>query len=154
MNPVSTKGLVPLAVVSLSAISNPVIQTFKYNDVEQNNIQVIDDDALSHLKSAQGIDYGNLISRFEFYQAFKKWNENVLFLSSPIQIVNDPNFKSIVKLGYSSVPFIIEELKKEPSYLVWALNQIFGFKISDNTYTTIPEACKAWLRYLKSLQNA
>jgi hypothetical protein len=154
MNSVSTRGLVPLAIASLSSVSYPTVQTFKYNDVEQNNIQLIDDSALSHLKSAQGINYGYLISRFKFYQAFEKWNESVRFLSSPIQIVNDPDFKVIVSMGYTAIPYIIEELEKEPSYLVWALNQIFEFKISDNPSTTIPEARKAWLKYLKSLQNA
>lgn len=151
MNSVSTIGLVPLAVASFSAVSSPTVQTFKYNDVEQNNIQLIDNNALSHLKSAQDVYYGSLIFRFRFYQAFERWNESVRFLSSPIQIVNDPDFKVIVNMGDTAVPYIIEELEKEPSYLVWALNQIFGFKISDNPSTTIPEARKAWLKYLKSL---
>lgn len=151
MNPVSTKDLIPIAISGLAVVGNPTLQTFKYNDIEQNNIQLINENALAHLKSAQDINYGNLIHRFRFYKLFNSWNDRVLYLSSPVQITNDPDFKEIVEMRYSAIPYIIEELEKEPSYLVWALNQIFGFKISDSPSTTIPEACKAWLKYLKSL---
>jgi hypothetical protein len=154
MNPVSVKDLVPLAISGLAAVANPAIQTFKYNDVEQNNIQLINKDSLTHLISAQDINYGNIIHRFRFYQSYEKWIKEVRFLSSPNQIVEDQNFKQIVEMGLSSVLFIMEEIEREPSYLVWALNHIYGFKISDNSLTTIPEACKAWLKYLKSAQIA
>jgi hypothetical protein len=153
MNPVVAKDLIPLAISGLAAVANPTIQTFRYNDVEQNNIQLINEDALTHLKSAQDINYGNLIHRFRFYQSYKKWIKAIRFLSSPNQIVEDPNFKQIVEMGSFSVPFIMQEIEREPSYLVWALNHIYGFKISDNSLTTIPEACKAWLKYLKSAQT-
>lgn len=154
MNPVSVKDLVPLAISGLAAVSYPTIQTFKYNDVNQNNIQLIDQYALTHLKSAQDISYVDLIHKYRFYQSYEKWIKSVRFLSSPNQIIEDPNFRQIVDMGLFSVPFIIEEIEREPSYLVWALNQIYGFKISDNPLTTIPEACKAWLKYLKSAQTA
>ena len=48
MNSVSIKDLVPLAISGLGAMAVPM-QTFNYNDVEQNNIQLADNNALSHL---------------------------------------------------------------------------------------------------------
>lgn len=151
MNTVSLKNLVPITISGLSVLTEPMIQTFNYNDVEQNNIQLIDNDALAHLKSAQATNYSDHINRFKFYKAYLMWKDRINFLSSPIQVVNNPDFKTIVEMGHAAIPFIREELEKEPSYLVWALNQIFGFKISDNPNTTIPEASKIWLRYIKSI---
>jgi hypothetical protein len=154
MNSVSLKNLIPITISGLAVTITPVVQTFKYNDVEQNNIQLIDKDALNHLKTAQEVNYGNLIYKFRFKKHFDTWINNIKFLSSPNQIIEDPNFKNIVDMGSFAVPFIMEQIEKEPSYLVWALNFIYGFKISDNSLTTIPEACKAWLKYLKSAQIA
>jgi hypothetical protein len=153
MNSVSIKDLVPLAISGLGAMAVPM-QTFNYNDVEQNNIQLADNNALSHLKLAQDTYYGDHIHRFRFYQAYTLWTDHINYLSSPIQVIADPNFKAIVDLGYDAIPFIVQELEKEPSYLVWALNQIFGFKISDNPDTTIPEAGRLWVKYIKSLKFA
>lgn len=154
MKSVSIKNLIPITISGLSIVGVTSFQTFKYNDVEQNNIQLIHKDALNHLKSSQDINYGSLIFRFRFNKYFNEWVKKVKYLSSPNQVVEDPNFRSIVEMGSQSVPFIMEQIEKEPSYLVWALNYIYGFKISDNSLTTIPEACKAWLKYLKSAQFA
>lgn len=154
MNYVSLKDLIPITVSGLALTGTPTLQTFKYNDIIQNNLQVIDVNALNHLKTAQDVDYGKIIYRFRFNKYYNDWSKKVKYLSSPNQIVEDPNFKSIVEMGTFAVPYIIEHIEKEPSYLVWALNFIYEFKISDNSLTTIPEACKAWLKYLKSAQIA
>lgn len=151
MKSVSSKGLIPVAISGLAMVGNPTAQTFKYNDVEQNNIQLINENALTHLKYSQGVDYGSMIHRFRFYKLFNAWHERVRYMSSPNQIINDLDFIEIVNMQYSAVPYIIDELEKEPSYLVWALNKMFGYKISDNPTTTISEASKYWLKYLKSL---
>lgn len=51
-------------------------------------------------------------------------------------------------MGEKVVPFIIEELKKGPSLLVWALNSIYNERISDDPNTTIEKACKLWVKRL------
>ena len=53
-------------------------------------------------------------------------------------------------MGYSAVPFIIEEIEKEPSNLVWALNLIYNQKISKNPNITIKDACKLWIKALRN----
>lgn len=155
MKPVSPKGLIPMSLSGLILVASPAIQTFNYNDLKENNIQLVDNQALIHLRSVDNETfYGAHIHRYKFYQAYYSWIENIRYVSSPFEVINEPNFNTIVGLGLSAVPFIAEELQKKPNYLVWALNQIFGFKISDNPDTTIPEACKSWVRYIKSLNNA
>lgn len=68
-----------------------------------------------------------------------------MFLSSVESIINRQDFKAIVSMGMSAVPFIIEELSTQPSNLVWALNMIFKKKITDRN-VTVSEACKLWIK--------
>ena len=71
-------------------------------------------------------------------------------LSSVIDIIEQSDFKAIIAMGYSAVPFIIEEIEKEPSNLVWALNLIYNQKISKNPNITIKDACKLWIKALRN----
>ena len=50
-------------------------------------------------------------------------------------------------MGGNAVPFILEEIKRKPSNLVWALNAIFHKKIG--TGATVTEACKLWIAEFK-----
>ena len=52
----------------------------------------------------------------------------------------------VVSMGQYAVPFIKDELIRKPSTLVWALNYIYGYKISSNPHLTISEACKLWIK--------
>ena len=77
------------------------------------------------------------------------WEKKTLFLSSTKAIIENADFQAIVAMGYSAVPFIIEEIDNKPSTLVWALNLIYNRKVTDNPNITIPEACKLWVKELK-----
>ena len=72
-----------------------------------------------------------------------------MFASSPSAIMENRNFIEICRLGDQAMNLIAEKLKEKPSHLVWAYNIIFGFRISDNSSTTISEASRLWLKYLK-----
>ena len=69
-----------------------------------------------------------------------------MFQSSASSIISDPDFQAIVSMGQYAVPFIKEEIANEPSTLVWALNLIYGRRISNNPNLTIKEACKLWIK--------
>jgi hypothetical protein len=87
--------------------------------------------------------------QFVFDMHLKQWKEKTMFLSSTKSIIENEDFKTIVAMGKSAVPYIINEIENTPSALVWALNIIFNRKISDNPDTTITEACKLWVKELK-----
>ena len=53
-------------------------------------------------------------------------------------------------MGPKIVPFILDELDKGPSNIVWALNMIYKKKITNKPNVTIAEACKLWIKALKS----
>ena len=150
MKPISFLGLVPI-VVSTTAISfTPAFQTFKYNDISENTINLTNPETLSHLTTAQESQYFGILLRINFNKHLNKWQTHSRFFSSPNQIIQDEDFQEIIKLGRPAIPLITQEIQKHPTYLVWALNIILGFKISDNPQITIPEACKLWIKYLNA----
>ena len=82
-----------------------------------------------------------------FSKYHDEWQHDTKFLSSVSAITAHPAFSQIVNMGGNAVPFIIEEIERKPSNLVWALNAIFHKKIGNGE--TVTEACKLWIAELK-----
>ena len=89
----------------------------------------------------------NTDDRSHFYSCLTEWKNDTRFLSSVSAITRHPSFQSIVEMGGNAVPFIIEEIERKPSNLVWALNAIFHKKIGNGE--SITEACRLWIAELK-----
>lgn len=87
--------------------------------------------------------------RSEFYAHLKAWEEDTILQSSSTVIRLNENFKAIVAMGRAIVPFIVEELRKEPSHLNWVLTEIYGAPITDHPVTN-EEACRLWIEKLSS----
>jgi len=148
MKILNLKDFLPLAVSTVAIVPGFYNQTFKYSDFDQKDIQIMDEYTQNHLNSTLETSYTDLLVKVKFKNHLEKWKLKTRFLSSPNKIVENKDFQEIIKIGEPVVKFIVEELDEEPSYLVWALNIIYGFKISDDPSTTIPEASKKWIRYL------
>lgn len=84
-------------------------------------------------------------SLFTFY--LDLWRKQTKFLSSVNQIKQNQAFRKIVDMGGNAVPYILKEIEREPSQLVWALNEIFHKKTGEKN--SITEACKLWIKELK-----
>jgi len=89
-----------------------------------------------------------IINKSEFDKLFNSWESETMFCSFSNQITGNANFKKIVSMGKYAVPFIQEKLEEKPSLIVWALNEIYEKKISNNKKTTIEEACRLWIKAL------
>ncbi len=85
--------------------------------------------------------------RTAFTKHLHQWQQETGFLSSVAAITSHSSFRQIVNMGGNAVPFIIEEIERKPSNLVWALNAIFHKKIGEGK--SITEACKLWTEELK-----
>lgn len=85
----------------------------------------------------------------EFYGHLNKWQEETMMYSSPSMIINNASFQKIIGMGKVGVPYILKEIKKRPSCLVWALNIIYNRRITANRHTTISEACELWIKDLE-----
>lgn len=82
-----------------------------------------------------------------FERLLNDWQHDTRFLSSTKAITTHPSFARIVSMGGNAVPYILEEIERKPSNLVWALNAIFHKKIGQDT--TVTEACKLWIAELR-----
>lgn len=126
----TTSGLVYADIDNYSKISATSGRTSEYINIVDKN------------------DIAYLSTKFKFELHLKFWEEKTMFMSSAASIVDDIDFRSIVAMGKSVVPLIVEELERKPSTLVWALNFIFEQKISSKSNLTITEACKLWIKAL------
>jgi len=100
------------------------------------------------VKQADSENLMHYVSKLRFQSLYEKWERDTRFLSSVDDVIDHDAFKAIVSMSENAVPFILEEISSTPSNLVWALNFIYQRKISNNPETTIPEACKLWVREL------
>ena len=80
--------------------------------------------------------------RLLFDEYLADWQRDTRFLSSVTAVTPHPSFRKIVSMGGNAVPYILEEIERKPSNLVWALNAIFHKKIGQDA--TVTEACKLW----------
>lgn len=90
-----------------------------------------------------------LKKRFEFYSSI--WKNETLFSSNISDITNNAAYRSIIGLGYSVVPLILEDLRQDDSHWFYALNILTGENpISDNHKGIFPLMKKDWLDWAHS----
>lgn len=94
--------------------------------------------------------YESVFLKNKFESLTVLWEQNTKFSSSISRIIEDENFLKIVGMGEKAIPFIIEDIQKKPSTLVWALNLITGKTLQTNYRITITDACKAWVKLWNS----
>lgn len=102
-------------------------------------------------KEAEELDMTASSAFSTFKSNFESWNAaNLLHASSNIDNVY---FKQIVKMGKEAVPYIYDELKKGPTDLVYALDEIFGRPIKYNGFVSLKKSCDIWLSILKRTER-
>ena len=92
--------------------------------------------------------FENVYLHEKFNSLVKEWKKNTMFQSSISKITEDYYFLEIIKMGKKGIPLIIENIKKEPSVLVWALNIITNESLDSGPgRKTISDLCKRWVKY-------
>lgn len=140
------KNLKPLTIIA----GTMYLTSINYGDIDSyTNLQnKIFSDSKNEYQINEDSSKYNYNNELRFKAHLNKWKEETMFSSSANNIINNINFKAIVSMGEAAVPYIIYEISKSPSTLVWALNLIFEKKISNNPRITISEACKLWTKKL------
>lgn len=82
-----------------------------------------------------------------FMSNYNSWNAANMILSS--SNIDNVYFKEIVRMGKDAVPYIYEELKKGPTDLVYALDEIFGHPIGYDGFVPLKQSCDLWLSILQ-----
>ena len=93
------------------------------------------------------IDTTRLDNEVLFCQNFKYWNDQVSCLS--VNNFDNSYFERIVEMGKDAVPFILAEMKKGPTPLVYALDRIFPDTIEYQGYVSLETACNTWISILE-----
>ena len=106
----------------------------------------ISNDVLIYAQSASDIST-DFYFEVKFEMHYNRWKYNNAYQSNIDQVINDPDFQSIIEMKDNAIPFILEKIADQPSYLVWALNLITNKKISNNPNLTISESCKRWIKW-------
>ena len=128
-----------------------LLKLFSFNDSEayarevQNVLTqhfLFNEDA----KALSGFEYAiDDHTLFSYY--LDTWKQQTKFLSSTSRIKENHAFRKIVDMGGNAVPYILEEIERQPSQLVWALNEIFHKRIGQTS--NVSEACKLWIKELR-----
>lgn len=141
-----TDSLVPVTLAAGIA-ANPFVYSSidMYSGIETT---LTNNQILEYISSVDDHDSAETSQLLKFKLFLENWENETMFLSSPRDIVENDNFKSMVSMGKSAVPFILNEISAKPSNLVWALNFIFGTKITNNPRATVEDACKLWVKKL------
>jgi len=145
------RGLTPISVASFVSLGI-MDGSMPYNAIDTySNVNTVVSNPMlsSYLKQSDNSIFPNLQLKQYFNELVSNWENNTACLSSIQQIINDHNFKKIVELKSLAVPLILIEIQKKPSMLVWALNMIYGTKISNDPQLTITGACRLWVKSMQ-----
>jgi hypothetical protein len=102
------------------------------------------------LDAQQAVDVDGLADRTAFQQHYAQWLQDSLFDSFPEAMRAHESYQSIVALGDRIVPLIASELRKEPSFLFLALEDITGEQpVPESAQGHLAQTVAAWLSWLR-----
>ena len=143
------KGLRPLTIATGLFVGGGALVYADLDKYSSITTVLTNQRTVDYLQESEDQVKDLFVAKCFFYENLNAWKEKTFFMSSVKSIVAQIEFKNIVAMGTAAVPYIVEELEKEPSILVWALNMIYGHKITNNPNATITEACKLWIKILR-----
>lgn len=83
-----------------------------------------------------------------FDAVLSRWESETAFLSDPDAITGHPSYKALVANAEMVTPLIIAELKKQPSFLVWVLDDAFQIRpYSAEAVGDLEAMSKAWIAW-------
>lgn len=89
-------------------------------------------------------------NRVRFEAAVGQWLEDTEFDSLPDEMRSHESFEIIVQDGMAVVPLIAAHLRRSPSFLFLALEEIFGEDpVPENAYGNLQTTVSAWLQWLQ-----
>src|SRR5437773_2154916 len=85
-------------------------------------------------------------TRRRFQELVRQWKEATMFLSSITDMATHPAYQQIIGMGKEALPFLVEELRREPDHWFWALQAITGINpVPPADRGDVANMTKAWL---------
>lgn len=95
-------------------------------------------------------EYGAQQVRTEFKESYTRWLEDSVFDSLPDRMRRHNSYQRIVAMGDRVVPLIAAELRKEPSFLFLALEDITKHDpVPEAALGNLRQTVDAWLTCLR-----
>jgi hypothetical protein len=83
-----------------------------------------------------------------FYSLAKTWQEETRYLSSVHDMVLHPAYQQIIGMGREALPFLFQELKRQPDHWFWALQAITGEDpVPPEEKGNLEAMARRWLRW-------
>jgi hypothetical protein len=143
--------LITAGLITTGAVSAAFFSYDDYKDAYSNiNVVIQNSKTSDYIEKVASESYNKFLFETLFHNHFEQWKMRTQFSSSAKAIVEDENFQAIISMRENAVPFIIQKIKEGPTLLVWALNFIYGKKISSNSNISIKDAGKLWLKELQA----
>lgn len=137
--------------ITLAAGIISATTVFSYQDLDAHSgilTTTTDCKTSDYIRAVDKGENNIFMQKIRFDNHHAKWQEKTMFMSSVKSIIEDEDFKAIVAMGQTAVPYIVESIETKPSSLVWALNFIYNKKITKKENATISDACKLWVKEL------
>jgi hypothetical protein len=93
---------------------------------------------------------GNSTDNFDrFHRLLMQWRFDTYFSPLMKEAIDDPSFQAIVKMGEEIVPWVIEEIRHNPDFLVLALHFVIPKEnpVPVASRGKISEMVDAWLTW-------
>lgn len=91
-----------------------------------------------------------LPDRARFEAAIAEWFKDIRFDSFAADMKEHESFRAVVLQGYGVVPLIAAHLRRRPSFLFLALEEIFGEDpVPEESYGKLGPVTAAWLEWLQ-----
>jgi hypothetical protein len=89
-------------------------------------------------------------SRARFAAAVARWHQDIQFDSLPDEMKEHESFQEITQDGITVVPLIAAHLRRSPSFLFLALEEILSEDpVPEDAYGNLQATVSAWLRWLQ-----
>ena len=86
----------------------------------------------------------------EFYRLAQQWKQERPRGADVSEMVMHPAYQRIIGMGPDVVPFLLEELEREPEHWFWALYSITGANpVPPESEGKLEEMAKAWIEWGK-----
>lgn len=88
--------------------------------------------------------------RAQFDAALERWQVDMAFDSLPDEMKGHESFREVVQQGSKVVPLIAARLRRSPSFLFLALEEILGEDpVPEEAYGNLQATVSSWLQWLQ-----
>lgn len=84
----------------------------------------------------------------KFKRLVDRWRKETVFQSSAHQMATHPSYQEVIGMGKDAIPFLLQELERNPDHWFWALRSITGIDpVPQEDRGNVRAMTDAWLEW-------